>query len=123
MALQREGVTGPVDKKRLLHGTVDDWAAIRGICHNNVDFRLSGKNGTVYGDGAYFARDAKYSHCYTRGPIRSMLLSKVLVGQYKGDNSYRRPPARAGHTLYDSCINVMADPSIYVILDTAQRYP
>ncbi|XP_041378627.1 uncharacterized protein LOC121390775 [Gigantopelta aegis] len=115
---------GLVNEKRLFHGTVDDMKVVRGICHNNVDFRMSGKNGTVYGDGAYFARDAKYSHSYTKGPVRFMFLSRVLVGQYtKGESSYRRPPNRVGHTLYDSCVNDVRDPQIYIIFDMAQSYP
>ncbi|XP_041378353.1 protein mono-ADP-ribosyltransferase PARP11-like [Gigantopelta aegis] len=124
MTLQQEGMAGPVKEKQLFHGTEDNVTVIRGICHNNVDFRLSGKNGSVYGDGAYFARDAKYSHSYTKGPVRFMFLSRVLVGQYaKGDSSYRRPPSRVGHTLYDSCVNDVKNPSVYVIFDIAQSYP
>ena len=122
--MEMRPLAGPVNEKQLFHGTVDDMAVVRGICHNNVDFRLSGKNGTVYGEGAYFARDAKYSHSYTRGPVRFMFLSKVLVGQYaRGQSSYKRPPAKAGHALYDSCVDDVTNPQIYVIFEMAQSYP
>ena len=124
MTHRQEGLDGPITERQLFHGTEDNVDVIRGICHNNVDFRLSGKNGTVYGEGAYFARDAKYSHSYTRGPVRFMFLCKVLVGQYaRGQSSYKRPPAKAGHALYDSCVNDMTNPSVYVIFDIAQSYP
>ena len=124
MTHRQEGLAGPITERQLFHGTEDNVDVIRGICHNNVDFRLGGKNGTVYGEGAYFARDAKYSHSYTRGPVRFMFLCKVLVGQYaRGQSSYKRPPAKAGHALYDSCVNDVTNPSVYVIFDIAQSYP
>ncbi|KAH3741067.1 hypothetical protein DPMN_047785 [Dreissena polymorpha] len=62
---KRLGDSKPVDKRYLFHGT-DSMNTARGICINNFDFRLCGKNATVYGKGAYFARDASYSHNYTK---------------------------------------------------------
>ncbi|XP_078703645.1 protein mono-ADP-ribosyltransferase TIPARP-like [Branchiostoma floridae x Branchiostoma belcheri] len=48
------------DERKLFHGTDPD--IIKGICHQNFDFRLSGKNATLYGKGSYFAKKASYSH-------------------------------------------------------------
>ena len=46
-------------------------------------------------------------------------MAKVLVGAYtKGDIEYRKPP-----TGYDSCMNDIEDPSIFVIFDGKQIYP
>ncbi|XP_060587787.1 protein mono-ADP-ribosyltransferase PARP12-like [Ruditapes philippinarum] len=114
-----------VNKKFLFHGT-DNIDAVRGICVNNFDKRVSGKFGTSYGDGAYFARDAKYSHCYTQGPVRYMFVVNVLLGQSaKGDKSYRRPPEIPGriYELYDSCVNDIEDPTIFVLFDKNLYYP
>lgn len=123
--MKRIGNETVVDKRYLFHGT-DSLDAVRGISINNFDVRVSGKNATMYGDGAYFARDAKYSHSYTRGPDRLMFMVTVLVGHYtKGDKSYRRPPNKPGsdHELYDSCVNDMTNPSIFIVFDKNQYYP
>ncbi|XP_052212216.1 protein mono-ADP-ribosyltransferase PARP11-like [Dreissena polymorpha] len=45
---KRLGDSKPVDKRYLFHGT-DGLDNARGICINNFDFRLCGKNATVYG--------------------------------------------------------------------------
>lgn len=122
---QRIGSKLPLNKPYLFHGT-DSLDAVRGICINNFDYRVSGKNGTMYGEGAYFARDAKYSHRYTKPPLRFMFMVPVLVGQYtKGNQTYRRPPNKPGsdHELFDSCVNDVSRPSIYVLSDKNKYYP
>ncbi|XP_053379364.1 protein mono-ADP-ribosyltransferase PARP12-like [Mercenaria mercenaria] len=124
-AMRVRGPSIPVDKRYLFHGT-DGIDAVRGICVNNFDVRVSGKSGILYGDGAYFARDAKYSHAYTKGPERYMFVVNVLVGQYtKGSKSYRRPPHKPGsdHELFDSCVDNDTNPSIFVVFDKNQYYP
>ncbi|XP_067658842.1 uncharacterized protein [Haliotis asinina] len=121
---EREGLTLPINEQQLFHGT-DSEEVVRGICVNGFDFRVSGKNGTVYGKGAYFARDASYSNNYTniRGK-KYMFQAKVLVGQYtKGTADMTRPPPRAGHELYDSCVNDKNQPTIFVTFDQNQSYP
>uniref|UniRef100_A0A1A8KC07 Poly [ADP-ribose] polymerase n=1 Tax=Nothobranchius kuhntae TaxID=321403 RepID=A0A1A8KC07_NOTKU len=110
--------------------------------------RLTGSHGDVYGKGSYFARDAKYSSkfCHTTGkhnttlqrhglapPIfanephhKTMFLARVLVGEYTvGRPMYCRPPSKdASFTnFYDSCVDDMANPKIYVIFDSNQIYP
>lgn len=98
--------------------------------------------------GSYFARDAKYSSkfCHTTGkhnntlqrhglappifasepPYKSMFLARVLVGEYTvGHALYCRPPSKdASFTnFFDSCVDDMANPKIYVIFDSNQIYP
>ncbi|KAL4220983.1 poly ADP-ribose polymerase [Mactra antiquata] len=122
---QRVGKNTSVDKRYLFHGT-QTLDAVRGISINNFDIRVSGAHGTLYGDGAYFATTAKYSHNYTSPPKRFMFLVNVLVGQYtKGHKSYRRPPDIPGsqHELYDSCVDDEIDPKIFVVSDKNQFYP
>ncbi|XP_048248810.1 flocculation protein FLO11-like [Haliotis rufescens] len=121
--LQMAHGTEIIDQRQLFHGT-DTLDVVNNICINNFDFRVSGKNATVYGKGAYFARDAKYSHSYTKGRDRYMFLARVLAGKYTlGDSSYTRPPPRKGHVLYDSCVNDEKNPSIFVIFERNQCYP
>lgn len=122
---QRVGKNISPDKRLLFHGTTS-YDAVRGISINNFDIRVSGTHGTMYGDGAYFARDAKYSHNYTQPPNRLMFLASVLVGQFtEGNKTYRRPPEIPGsqYELYDSCVNDVVDPKIFVVFDKNQFYP
>ncbi|XP_061188764.1 uncharacterized protein LOC133196934 [Saccostrea echinata] len=116
---------GSVDERSLFHGT-DSIDTCYGICTNNFDFRLSGKNATMYGQGSYFATTSKYSNCYTRGPLRLMLKAKVLIGSYtKGERDMKCPPniPGEGHKRYDSCVDNMANPTIFVVFDRNQSYP
>ena len=74
---------GDANKKFLFHGTSSN--TIDHICAQNFDFRVSGKNATLYGKGSYFATTAAYSHGYTSKDSHgnfSMFLTQVLVGKY-----------------------------------------
>ena len=116
-------------EKRLFHGTSP--GSVEAICKENFDWRLSGKNATVFGDGSYFALNASYSHSYaTRDNDSShfMFLAKVLVGSYtNGDSGYRRPPPKQpsnpASDRYDSCVDNILNPTIFVIFDIDQCYP
>ncbi|XP_061188765.1 protein mono-ADP-ribosyltransferase PARP12-like [Saccostrea echinata] len=117
--------TGSIDERSLFHGT-DSSDTCYGICTNNFDFRLSGKNATVYGKGSYFAVSAKYSNNYTKGPVHLMFRAKVLIGNYtKGKHEMTCPPIipGEGHKRYDSCVDDVTNPSIFVVFDRNQCYP
>nr|XP_046153050.1 mucin-2-like isoform X2 [Oncorhynchus gorbuscha] len=109
----------------LFHGT--DPKHVDAICRDNFDWRLCGTNGTTYGEGSYFARDAKYSHCFTsHSGVRSMFVCWVLVGDYtQGKSDLRRPPPKGegNPTFYDSCVDNVLNPSIYVVFEKHQVYP
>ncbi|XP_077329685.1 protein mono-ADP-ribosyltransferase TIPARP-like [Lithobates pipiens] len=116
-------------ERYLFHGTKSNH--IEAIFNQNFDPRVSGKNGTVYGKGSYFAKDASYSHTYAPASPEGhhfMFLAKVLVGRTTlGNNSYTRPPPLdeecASSLLYDSCVNKAKDPTIFIIFDNDQFYP
>ncbi|XP_068133449.1 zinc finger CCCH-type antiviral protein 1-like [Hyperolius riggenbachi] len=115
-----------VVERQLFHGTI--FANTDGICKDNFDWRICGTNGTVYGQGSYFARDASYSHNYsqpTSTGVRSMFLARVLVGDFvKGDSTMRRPPQKTNSTQsYDSCVDNISNPSIFVVFERFQAYP
>ncbi|KAL3862312.1 hypothetical protein ACJMK2_008290 [Sinanodonta woodiana] len=111
----------------LFHGTHSKY--IDPICHQGFDFRLSGMaTGTKFGKGSYFAKTAKYSDRYTEPGNRAMFLVRVLAGDYTaGNENYRRPPLKDPQNphgdLYDSCVNDVIKPSIFVIFDNCQVYP
>lgn len=55
-----------------------------------------------------------------------MFLARLLVGEYtEGSPSYVRPPHKdkQGLSLFDSCVDNVANPSIYVIFERQQIYP
>uniref|UniRef100_H3AK28 Poly [ADP-ribose] polymerase n=1 Tax=Latimeria chalumnae TaxID=7897 RepID=H3AK28_LATCH len=118
-----------LNEKHLFHGTSS--SAISAICKQNFDPRLSGKHATLYGQGSYFARRSVYSHRYAqKSPdgAHYVFLSKVLVGKFTlGKPNMRRPPAlcpeNPSSDLYDSCVDSMTDPQIFVVFDNDQCYP
>lgn len=98
--------------------------------------------------GSYFARDAKYSSkfCHTTAnhsivlqkhglapaifqsdpPYKSMFLARVLIGDYTvGQSKFCRPPSKDTRVtnFYDSCVDDIANPKIFVIFDCNQIYP
>lgn len=116
-------------ERHLFHGT-DDEAAVRCIVHQNFDPRMHGVHGTVYGRGAYFATTAEYSHRYTKrvNNSRFMFYGVVLVGRsVLGKTDYKRPPpldqSRPHGALYDTCVDNVQNPSIFVVFDNVQCYP
>ncbi|XP_019962062.2 protein mono-ADP-ribosyltransferase PARP12 [Paralichthys olivaceus] len=116
----------PVNQQYLFHGT--DASLIQAISEQNFDWRMCGVHGVAYGKGSYFARDASYSDryaCIKSTMNKIMFVALVLVGEYtKGSSSFVRPPPKAnGRTFYDSCVDNVSSPSIYVIFEKQQIYP
>ena len=87
----------------------------------------------AYGVGIYFARDAAYSAqpLYSKPDSsghKYIYLVRVLVGQYTvGNSSLVVPPAKDPqkdpNTLFDSMVDSMTNPSIFVVGPDAQYYP
>lgn len=116
-------------EQNLFHGTPDE-ATVRCICYQNFDPRMHGRHGTVYGNGIYFSTTAKYSHQYTQKNAgrRFMFLARAVVGKpILGKPGMNRPPpvdpSRPHGVLFDSCVNSISNPSIFVIFDNEQCYP
>uniref|UniRef100_W5NK20 Poly [ADP-ribose] polymerase n=2 Tax=Lepisosteus oculatus TaxID=7918 RepID=W5NK20_LEPOC len=109
----------------LFHGTEKSF--IEAICEQNFDWRVCGVHGSLYGKGSYFARDASYSHSYSKPTTgsRIMFVARVLVGDFtQGNSGYLRPPLKEGNSVfYDSCVNSTSNPSIFVIFEKHQIYP
>ena len=118
------------NEMRLFHGTNPE--VVEAICKQNFDWRVNGKNGTAYGQGSYFAVNSSKSNCYAKEDNKRskfMFVAKVLAGSYtEGKSSYQRPPSKTdpgnpASDLYDSCVDKMSDPSIFVIFQNDQFYP
>jgi poly [ADP-ribose] polymerase 10/14/15 len=87
----------------------------------------------AYGNGVYFAvnpaysAQSQYSRPDTNGNKR-MYICKVLVGEFiQGKGGMKVPPQKAGaagsHILYDSVVDNLAAPGIFVIFHDTQAYP
>ncbi|XP_058537295.1 protein mono-ADP-ribosyltransferase PARP12 [Ochotona princeps] len=126
MQMQKQNGGKAVDERQLFHGTSHSF--VDAICQQNFDWRICGLHGTSYGKGSYFARDAAYSHHYSKSDsqVHCMFLARVLVGDFiRGNAAYVRPPVKEGqsNTFYDSCVNSMSDPTIFVVFEKHQVYP
>ncbi|NXF09401.1 PAR12 polymerase, partial [Smithornis capensis] len=124
--MKRENGGKEVQEKLLFHGTSISY--MEAICTRNFDWRLCGSNGTDYGMGIYFARDASYSHAYCSSVenINMMFVARVLVGDFiKGNAAYVRPPTKSvnGLWFYDSCVDNELNPSVFVVFEKHQIYP
>ena len=84
---------------------------------------------TAYGKGVYFATEAciSASDTYSTPDMfgrKRMYLARVLVGEYAiGDSSMVTPPSKKQSVQYDSVVNTVINPSIFVIFYDAQVYP
>ena len=87
----------------------------------------------MYGEGAYFAVNASYSARKTYSPPdangnRFMFYARVLTGTYaQGHKGLKVPPAKdpskSTVILYDSVVDNMKAPNMYVVFTDAQCYP
>ncbi|XP_028392657.1 protein mono-ADP-ribosyltransferase PARP14-like [Dendronephthya gigantea] len=112
----------------LFHGTKGD--KLNEINESGLNRNYAGINGTAFGKGVYFARDASMSSGYTQPDQTSgkkyMYLARVAVGQFtKGEQSLLVPPPKAGkgNESYDSVVNEVTNPTIYVMFYDNQYYP
>ena len=77
----------------------------------------------------YFARDAatavKYAAVDKQG-FKRLLVCRVAVGDWcKGSSELKTPPPRPGeeNRLFDSTVDVLSWPSMFVVFHDAQVYP
>ncbi|KAK3587573.1 hypothetical protein CHS0354_004863 [Potamilus streckersoni] len=126
----KAGGAGRANEMHLYHGTNPD--AVDLICHANFDFRMAGEStGARYGQGAYFASEARYSDAYATPDDKKhkfMFVAKVLVGKYcLGYQEYKKPPYLDDENkkkgTYDTCVNHILHPNVYCVFDKNQYYP
>lgn len=114
------------NERQLFHGTQHN--NIKAINTQGFNRSFCGVHGVSYGRGVYFARDSSYSVGYASGSgSRYMYLARVLVGQYcVGNSSMIVPPPKDSfrpEILYDSVVNNVSNPSIFVVFYDSQCYP
>jgi hypothetical protein len=118
----------------LFHGTKKDSThdIIHGKTAGFEPLASGARTGAIWGHGAYFARDAAYSHNLTElaSGERQMMLNQVLVGlSTKGEpkiNLYPKvqvPGASNQSSRYHSLVDNPQSPTIFVVAHSNQAYP
>jgi poly [ADP-ribose] polymerase 7/11/12/13 len=137
---QVNGLTKPVrgagaasDKlvRRLFHGTSAVEAIVNSTDgHGFLPLLAGTSTGAIYGNGTYFARDASYSDGgYARTlPTgqKQLLVVDVVTGVYcKGSGGMNTCPLLPGqkYARYNSLVNDVTDPVIFVVQHSGQAYP
>ena len=148
-AAKSAAMGGRANERWLWHGTTGESA--RKIVARGFNRSFCGANGTVYGDGVYFASSASLSMRYAKPDLqgrRYIFLCSVLCGRFtQGCRGMKEPPtlelARVGEvsdacpvpytaeeatdgcTLYDSVVDRMngCAPNIVVIFNDVQAVP
>ena len=125
--MRKFGSVSKLNEALLFHGTSAE-AALK-IAKDNFDWRLAGSHvGQRFGAGVYFTPDVNYAsgYCSRNQSDKCIIVGLVLIGDYTlGSSSIKRPPEKRDlpDELYDSCVNDLLNPSIYVIFDHNQMYP
>jgi hypothetical protein len=118
-----------LERRWLFHGTHPD--VVPKIVKQGFNRSFAGRLAVAYGRGVYFARDAAYSsHPSYSAPdgagVQYMFLCRVAVGDWsQGSNGILTPdPKPHNHLeLFDSTVDNIRNPSIFVIFSDAQAYP
>ena len=146
--MDKQNPLGHQNEKKLFHGTASD--VCEKINAQGFNRTFAGKNGkspffqyfivtrylytsTFYGKGVYFARDACYSAQEKYSPpdangLTHMYHVCVLTGEYTlgtADTIVPPPkdPQKDRNVLFDSTVNNVQDPTIFVTYNDAQAYP
>ncbi|XP_072558555.1 protein mono-ADP-ribosyltransferase PARP14-like isoform X1 [Paramormyrops kingsleyae] len=118
------------NERRLFHGTCA--TTISQINSQGFNRSYAGKNAAVIGNGTYFAVDPKYSasHTYSKPDAqghKNMYWARVLVGDFtRGSAGLVAPPVKASGNvsdLYDSVVDHVSSPQIFVTFHDVQAYP
>jgi len=113
-------------ERSLFHGTTKESS--EAINHHGFSRSYAGTHAAAYGNGNYFAVNSSYSVSYAKPNIfghRYMYLAKVLVGEFtQGKQGMKAPPKKGtGTDLYDSVVDNVHNPSIFVVFPDNQAYP
>uniref|UniRef100_A0A3P8S937 Poly [ADP-ribose] polymerase n=1 Tax=Amphiprion percula TaxID=161767 RepID=A0A3P8S937_AMPPE len=117
------------NERRLFHGTCG--TTVTTINELGFNRSYAGKNAACYGNGTYFAVSASYSANDTyskpnQNGEKFMYLCRVLTGDFTvGQQNMIVPPAKGAVSVqkYDSVVDRMANPSMFVIFHDSQAYP
>ena len=113
------------EEKWLFHGTTAE--AVPHIVKRGFNRSFAGRNGACFGKGSYFARDASYSTAYAapdKKQIQHIFICRMVVGDWsEGSNNQLTPGTKPDGGLYDSTVDNVTNPTIFVAYHDAQVYP
>ncbi|XP_071418122.1 protein mono-ADP-ribosyltransferase PARP14-like [Pithys albifrons albifrons] len=118
------------NEKLLFHGTAE--SSLSKINATGFDRGFAGKNAAAFGNGTYFAAHASYSaqDVYSvpdRNGRKHIYLARVLTGQFCAGKPglITAPPKNTADPpdLYDSVVNNVSNPTVFVIFNDIQAYP
>ncbi|NXG04385.1 PAR14 polymerase, partial [Sakesphorus luctuosus] len=118
------------NEKLLFHGTAVSSLSL--INSSGFDRGFAGKNAAAFGNGTYFAAHASYSaqDAYSvpdGNGKKHMYLARVLTGQFCAGKPglINAPPKSTTDPtdLYDSVVNNVSNPTVFVIFNDIQAYP
>ncbi|XP_061464996.1 protein mono-ADP-ribosyltransferase PARP14-like isoform X2 [Rhineura floridana] len=118
------------NERQLFHGTAS--ASLTLINNSGFNRSYAGMHAAAYGNGTYFAVDAKYSaHDIYSKPdangTKYMYLARVLVGEYCAGSAGLVVPKPKNATdptdLFDSVTDNVTKPAMFVIFNDIQAYP
>ncbi|KAK4321751.1 hypothetical protein Pmani_007489 [Petrolisthes manimaculis] len=111
--------------QKLFHGT--NLSLIDGICKENIDGRKCLNKMQIYGKGTYFSNSAAtaQSHCSSDGNGSFLLLAEVIIGEVTSGHSNlsRPPPNPVTGALFDTTVDNITTPTIFVKYEKEEYYP
>ncbi|XP_046848014.1 protein mono-ADP-ribosyltransferase PARP14-like [Xenia sp. Carnegie-2017] len=109
----------------LFHGTRFD--TVHKINKKNFNRAFAGSENAVYGKGVYFAKNASMSVGYASACSsgkRYLYCARVAVGEYTlGKSDMVAPPQKNQNESYESTVNDVNKPTIFVLFHDSQYYP
>jgi hypothetical protein len=130
-SLHAEGMrmTGGVHTRWLFHGT-DETSTWKIAKNPQSGFAPLASTAALWGRGVYFARDSEYSDAYGFARISSdgtkhIIMCLVLTGMscLGFDKTLLHTKNRDNDRTYDSLIDCIANPEIFVVADGSCAYP
>ncbi|NWT07825.1 PAR14 polymerase, partial [Vireo altiloquus] len=118
------------NEKLLFHGTSKESLTL--INKSGFNRSYAGKHAAKFGNGTYFAVNAKYSahDTYSKPDVNGrkyMYLARVLVGEYSQgiEGAITPAPKNPGNSvdLFDSSTDNVSQPSMFIIFNDIQAYP
>ncbi|XP_005405506.1 PREDICTED: zinc finger CCCH-type antiviral protein 1 [Chinchilla lanigera] len=109
------------EKKERLLFYAASRTQVDSICANNFVWTSHGTHENKYGKGNHFSKEAIYSHKNSLYDAKNivMFVARVLAGDFiEGNMMYVNPPPP-----YNSCVDTMLNPSVFVIFQKDQIYP
>ncbi|CAB9514685.1 polymerase 14 [Seminavis robusta] len=116
-----------LEQRWLFHGTAAK--TVPKIVKQNFNRSFAGQNGVKFGSGVYFAANAPFACNFTYPDEMGhhhMFLCRVAVGDWcKGSKGQKVPDSKpwSQHELFDSTVDNVYNPSIFVAYHDAQAYP